>query len=356
MKKLILFAFLFSGLNLLAQPTLTSSNFTPIVGDSQLYYVADTNSTIDPTIGANVIFDYTNLRGYGATQTEYFVNPTTTTYASDFPTASYADTTQGFPINKKYTEVVATDSLSNVGFVANITTFGTVVAKYNQDPEILMKFPFNYGNNYTDNYSGVFTVQGQNTNGNGVDTVNADAWGKLMLPNGVTIDSVLRVKTAEHLVTDTIVIPFPPITVLPVNVDANYINYYKPSINKFPLLSIVDVSYNQNNSTISSSRIVISQYSMPGVGINELSNEIGLKLFPNPAENGITNLFFNLKQSKTVQINILNQLGQNVKVIFNGKLNNGDNKIDINTSNLKHGVYFVQITIDGQLITKKLLI
>ena len=154
-----------------AQQTLTSTNFTPSIGDNQLYYVADTNSVIDNTIGANTVFNYSGLQTYGMTQTQHYINSTTTTYSSDFPSATYADSTSGFPINKNYSESISTDSLLNIGLVADIATFGTVVIKYTTNPEILMKFPFNYGNFYIDPYAGVFSVQGATTNGSGNATV-----------------------------------------------------------------------------------------------------------------------------------------------------------------------------------------
>lgn len=141
----------FLGLNLalasIAQPTLTSTNHAPLVGENQLYYIADSNSVIDNTTGANVTFDYSTLAGYGMTQTSYYIDPSTTTYASDFPTATYADTTAGSPVNKRYGQLVNTDSLVNNGMVLNINTFGVTVIKYT-DPEKTMIYPFNFGGNF----------------------------------------------------------------------------------------------------------------------------------------------------------------------------------------------------------------
>ena len=105
MKKLFLTIFV-AGCSIIlnAQPILTQANFVPVVGESQLFYIADTNSVVDPTVGANVIFNYTGIQGYGATQTQYIIDPTTTTFALDFSSATYADTTGGYPINKNYSK------------------------------------------------------------------------------------------------------------------------------------------------------------------------------------------------------------------------------------------------------------
>jgi len=361
MKKIYLSLFTILGLATItiAQPTITSTNFTPSIGDSQLYNVADTNSVLDNTTGANVTFNYTGLAGYGQSQTQHIVDPATTFYASDFPGATTADTTDGSAINTNYSQLFSTDSITKSGIVANVTTYGTVVVKYNQDPEITMKFPFNYGDNYTDNYAGLFTIvaYGQTTNGSGTTTVDADAWGTLDLPFGVSIDSVLRVKTTENLVTDTIVIPLPPITILPVVISAEYINYYKPSISKYPLLSFINGTYTQDNNTLDSSRVIISQYPIASLtSIEEKASEINVELFPNPSNNGLTTLSFELENSTAVTIEILNAVGQSVKQLFSGNLAQGENNLKIKTSDLSKGLYFVNINIDNKITTTKLLI
>ncbi len=359
MKKLYTFligAFITSTV-IIAQPVLTSANFTLSIGDTQMFHVADSNTSVDPTVGANVTFNYGGMLGYGATQTQYVIDPTTTTYTGDFPSATYADTTGGSPINTNYTKVEATDSLTNIGFIVDLPTYGTVKVRYNTDPEITMKFPFNFGDNYSDNYSGVFTVQSQNTNGEGTAMVSADAWGTLVLPMGVSIDSVIRIRTVEHLVTDTIVIPFPPITILPVEIDAEYINYYKPSLSKFPLLSFISGTYTQDNNTLDSSTVVISQYPMYGVNVNELeTNLIDFNLYPNPTNKENVTLSLELEKNSTLKIELLNKLGQHVNTIYNGNSSVGINKFEINTSSLSAGIYFVNTTINGNTATKKLVV
>ena len=172
MNRKLLFTLLMSMVSIaaLAQPTLTDVNIVPSIGDDQLYYVADTNSVIDPTTGANVTFGYTNLRGYGLTQTQYIVNPASTPNAGDFPTATYADTSDAATTNTRFAQVFGTDSLGNIGFVANVPGFGTVLARYNQDPGKIFEFPFAYGNSFTDNYSGDFDLLSQTTNAAGNTT------------------------------------------------------------------------------------------------------------------------------------------------------------------------------------------
>ena len=345
----------------IAQPTLTSANFTQTIGDSQLYYVADTNTVINSTVGANVTFDYSGLQSYGVTQTQHTLNPATTAYGTTFPNATLADSTEGYAINKNYSRLNGTDSLNKQGIVADVPTYGTVVGQYNINPEITMKFPFNYGMIYFDNYAGDFTVNAVipvTTEGNGNVTVSADAWGTLLLPMGVSISSVLRVKTTEYLVTDTIVLGFPfNTTILPITISGENINYYKPSISSFPLLSIVNGSYTQDNAVIDSSRAIISQYPLSVIaGVNEVIENKSISLFPNPTNNGVTTLSLDLEKSEFLNISVFNNLGQNVKTVFNGNMISGNSQLKIKTTDLSKGVYFVHLTIGEKITTKKLII
>lgn len=335
-----------------AQPTLTHANFVPVIGESQLYYIADTNTVLDNTSGANVIFDYTGMFTYGQVQTLYFVDPTTTASTSDFPSATTADTTGGVPVNMKYNQDF-TDSLDIIGLVLNINTFGTVIAKFDANPEIIMKFPFNYGDSFSDNYGGEFTSVAAPvpTNGNGTVTVTADGWGTLKLPMGVNIDSVLRVVQIENLLTDTIFLqPFFP-DIMPIPINATQINYYKPSLSKNPLISYTVADVN-GDTTIS----VLSQYPMFLVGIKEMEKEANVSLFPNPTTNNAAVLTLKLENNESVKVNLLNTLGQQVAAIFEGNLQKGQHQFSVKTANLAKGWYYVSININDQNTTKKLVV
>ena len=360
MKKKLLFTLLVAicSTAVIAQPTLTDANVVPSIGDNQLYYVADTNSVIDPTVGANVIFDYTMLRGYGMTQTQYIVNPASTPNGATYPTATYADTSDATATNTRYAQVFGTDSLNTIGLVANVQGFGTVVAEYSEDPEKMFAFPFNYGDNYVDNYSGDFTLLSQVTDAYGNATVNADAWGQLQLPNGVTIDSVMRVRTLEFLLTDTIFITFPiPLTINPVQVNGEIINYYKPSVSKFPLLSYIKGVIRQDGNVLDSNRTFISQYALPGVGIkDELFADDDVQLYPNPASNEMVTLTINTSDNMQVSVDVINQLGQQVGQIYNGEIATGLRRFDLNTANYSAGIYFVRVSSGNKISTKKLVI
>ncbi len=350
MKKLLpIFLLIASGSILVAQPTLTVNNFVPIAGESQLYYIADSSNTVNNVTGANVLFDYSGLTGLIATQTTHYVSPSVTQHGSDFPTASYADTTSGVPINKRYSEL-RVDSLVNVGIVAQINTFGTAVGKYDVDPEVTMRFPFNFGDSFSDDYEGTFTATSVPlpTSGEGTVNVSADAWGTLRVPGSPDIDSVLRIVQIESFLTDTIFLqPLFP-NILPVPVNATIVSYYKPSLSKFALLSFLDA-----NAGGQITKNVISQYPIPA-GVNDIKNNIDVNVFPNPSKNNTTTVSLNLERSSKVSVELKNQLGQLVQSVFEGTIQ--QKEIKTNTSKLTKGIYFININSEDQVISKKLII
>jgi hypothetical protein len=91
------------------------------------------------------------------------------------------------------------------------------------------------------------------------------------------------------------------------------------------------------------------------VGVAENDLVAISSVYPNPA-NGSTTVSFNLKQAGNVAVNITNLLGQTVATINSGKLAAGSNNVSLNLSNIKAGVYFVNVSVDGVSTTKKLTV
>ncbi len=90
-----------------------------------------------------------------------------------------------------------------------------------------------------------------------------------------------------------------------------------------------------------------------GVAENDLVSISSV--YPNPA-NGSTNVSFNLKQAGNVAVSITNLLGQTVATVNPGKMAAGSNNVSLNLSNIKAGVYFVNVSVDGVNTTKKLTV
>lgn len=99
-----------------------------------------------------------------------------------------------------------------------------------------------------------------------------------------------------------------------------------------------------------------SLYYMPlNVGIKEnKGNSSTFDLYPNPATNSV-NLLFNLSNAEKVNVRIYNVVGQELNS-FEKELPYGNNSLNVNLANYKPGVYFVKSTVQGKVITKKLIL
>ncbi len=80
-------------------------------------------------------------------------------------------------------------------------------------------------------------------------------------------------------------------------------------------------------------------------------NNVGL--YPNPTV-GSTNLSIELSQNETVNIAVLNSIGQQVYASNNNNLNAGQNTISLNTENWAAGVYFVNVSTPNGSVNHKL--
>ncbi len=76
-------------------------------------------------------------------------------------------------------------------------------------------------------------------------------------------------------------------------------------------------------------------------------------LFPNPAESSVT-LSVLLNSSNPITVSIFNTVGQKLKTIHSAPIQSEDFILDL--SLLEDGLYFINVTIDNQVITKKLIL
>ncbi|MDR1005600.1 MAG: Omp28-related outer membrane protein [Bacteroidales bacterium] len=92
------------------------------------------------------------------------------------------------------------------------------------------------------------------------------------------------------------------------------------------------------------------------VGLENVSGSIyQTLLYPNPAMNSTT-LEISASEGSMATINVVDMLGRDVIVLGNKALKAGNNHIEINTSALNNGVYFVRVATANGTATKKLII
>lgn len=83
--------------------------------------------------------------------------------------------------------------------------------------------------------------------------------------------------------------------------------------------------------------------------------ETSLNVYPNPAVDNFT-LEFELTEATKLDINLVNAIGQTVRSIDNSNFNSGKHLINVNTSDLAAGTYFVTIRNQEGVTTKTITV
>lgn len=115
-----------------------------------------------------------------------------------------------------------------------------------------------------------------------------------------------------------------------------------------------------NNSSIAATGASFTNTVFAGgfVGINETTSitENSLVVYPNPATAAVK-VSFNMNESNTLTVNMFDILGNAVKSVANNKeFSKGAQTLEINTSDLANGVYYISLEVNGNKETKKVVI
>ena len=89
--------------------------------------------------------------------------------------------------------------------------------------------------------------------------------------------------------------------------------------------------------------------------LNELNNVANYKVYPNPST-GSVNLAFNLLNNANVSVQVTDALGNIVHTEASTLMVAGEHNAVFNGANLADGMYFVNLSVDGQVITKRITI
>ena len=183
-----------SSLGLLAQPTLTT-NSSPLVGFTYSTSQVDLGSTTEGAAGANVTWDFSSAADTGEVTTFDFVDPSTLTDFSSFPTANlaYAGLLEGVEFSA-FLRNSAT-SFELLGSAIS-SPFGNFVIPFS-DPMKLFSFPTTFNSTFSDTYRNDFTADlgfaSTTTSTTGTMSYEVDGYGTLITSSG-TYNNVLRMK------------------------------------------------------------------------------------------------------------------------------------------------------------------
>ncbi len=90
-------------------------------------------------------------------------------------------------------------------------------------------------------------------------------------------------------------------------------------------------------------------------GIKNIETAVGLNIYPNPSSSNV-NISFNLTEKQNVSVNVVDMLGRTVETIPTAQYASGETVLTIgNKTTYQAGVYFVNININGQQVSKKII-
>jgi hypothetical protein len=103
--------------------------------------------------------------------------------------------------------------------------------------------------------------------------------------------------------------------------------------------------------------IYYSMYSNTSVGVSEIDNSFSLgQNVPNPFTNQTKINYQIKKEAKNVSLEIYDVAGVKVFEKTQSDVNSGSYSVDVNNVNFSSGMYFYSLTVDGNKVTKKMVV
>lgn len=338
---------LFMAVSLFAQTSLTHKNNAVISGDSCVYREIQ---FVDPgNAGSNQIWDYSKIQFTG-TSLVSFIQPASSQKIAGVENYNILLKESGYDYFLNSFE----NRLEELGYVNKDKNMTLVYS----DPVIKMKYPFFYGDQYIDPFSGVAYYNGKSRiDLSGNYTVVADAYGTLILPD-LVIKNTLRVKIIKKGLqigicgsTETNIIkycwyaPGYRYPVLNISIVENRYSGEAPEISK---TAFVNTQQHNDNSTIAGSND-------PGPQIEK--SDVSVILFPNPFDVKLTYNYF-LRKQLHVSIELYDMSGKfSLRLLKNQIQSEGlhTGELDGFTYGLTPGVYYIRFTFDKLVIVSKVV-
>ncbi|MFT4545347.1 MAG: hypothetical protein ACI9UR_001778 [Bacteroidia bacterium] len=88
-------------------------------------------------------------------------------------------------------------------------------------------------------------------------------------------------------------------------------------------------------------------------GVNEVEVINNASLFPNPTNDNST-MFFDLQDETNIKLEVINTMGQCVVIKSLGQMASGNHRVEIPTSQMATGFYFVNLTTDSGVVSTKM--
>ena len=205
------------------------------------------------------------------------------------------------------------------------------------NPEDFLRFPFTFGNTYTDPWAVNFVNGGYTFYRTGNTTITADAYGTLITAAG-TFNNVTRVHMVQVYQDSTF---FGTPYIITYNNDEYF--WYANGTHASLAATFTFTSSAGGAPTQS------SFFLGTAVGIDDISAALSsVNLFPNPVADLVT-VDLILTENKEVLVQLYNAIGQEMQISQRRDGITGSNTIQLNVMDLPEGIYYAQIMLDGNI-------
>jgi hypothetical protein len=221
---------------------------------------------------------------------------------------------------------------------------GSVLINY-EKPFLKMVYPFEFGNSFNGSFNGTITSGNSTGEINGSYDVEADGYGKLILPNSVVVENALRVKTVKSY-TQNFGSTGTQITVTTYR-------WYAQNV-RYPLLVLIESQYGAGENTNVTKQAAYRE-DISGLSVQN-AFAANTRLYPNPFNNEL-NVAFELNSASYVTVELFDIAGKNVAILMNEYRAEGtyDESFNVGNLNLKNGMYNIKITVNGKEVTHNLV-
>lgn len=315
-----------------AQYKLSSYNAFTAGDKHEFVYTTNGNEGM---AGENVTWDFSGLQKTDKTITSNMFTYSTWDKTGIIPEANIAMEEAGnwffFKVTSQGMEMYGS---SNV--CGNITRYDKPLAK--------LKYPFQYGDKMTGDYSGaIVNANMSEVKVTGSYLIEADGYGTLLLPDGITIKNTLRVKQTRTFANNN-------------QKEITY-RWYADGV-RYPLLVMIKYeSAQQSAVSVTALYAYTKDATAPAQPIAKTEKKLritSIKVMPNPFHGQLT-IHYAIENAGKVKIDLIDTNGKLVKNCVNQTFETGNYSNTINLDTDKVGTYFIRFTADDEVITKKVV-
>jgi hypothetical protein len=229
------------------------------------------------------------------------------------------------------------NSLKGYGMISKN---GSYTLKFDK-PFVKMRYPFHFGDQLSGEYSGVMSRSGKDTPLQGNYHVEADGYGKLILPNGLEIPHTLRVKTVRSY------------QIGESSTRHEIVSYRWYAQNeRFPMAVVQEIITHHGEKSHSSKRAAYKENYQISNDLQENSGNLqsGIKLYPNPVMDKELKVSYTVDKPSRVLIELYDNAGKKLATLLENTVPSGQFSIQLNTDDysLSHGTYQIRYVIDGK--------